>query len=246
MQPESSPAKQLIEQLEAQFPSEPHTAEKADPASSQPTKADEMAIQDTTRRHEGLVQLIYHNDRKAVQLIGIYIAVTLSDGSAKHLSAIDVLSFYAAPVLCGTLFYILTEKVDEKMAERLDTTIVSAFAIFAALLFNLQVLILNARSSTNRSTTGTASAPSPEDVAWERRKIRNRLSVLSEVFANLSYAIAVAILLVAFTMIFIFFGVDQKPIVKAIQLSAVIHFTLTLLMILKRMHLVLSGAEAGH
>lgn len=38
-------------------------------------KLDEFALLDAIRRHESLVQLMYHTDRKAVQLIGIYFAI---------------------------------------------------------------------------------------------------------------------------------------------------------------------------
>lgn len=53
----------------------PDRPELVPPDLTQPTKRDEIIIQDVGRRHEGLVQLIYHNDRKAVQLIGIYFAI---------------------------------------------------------------------------------------------------------------------------------------------------------------------------
>jgi hypothetical protein len=46
------------------------------------TKLDELAIQDVTRRQEGLIQLIYTSDRKALQLVGIYFALIAATSSA--------------------------------------------------------------------------------------------------------------------------------------------------------------------
>jgi hypothetical protein len=63
----------LIAELPASTP--PNRPEPVSLDLTQPTKHDEIIIQDVCRRHEGLVQLIYHNDRKAVQLIGIYFAI---------------------------------------------------------------------------------------------------------------------------------------------------------------------------
>ena len=165
---------------------------------------------------------------------------TLTDGNKKTISWIDVGTFYIVPIVCGFVFYALVEKVDEKVAERLDTIIVSAFAIFAALLFNLQVLILNAAKPA-KSGSGLSREATAEDTTWYKRRLE-RTAFLFEVFSNLSYAIAVAILLVVSTMLFIFVGWDQSPVAKAFQLGGVLHFALTLLMILKRMHIVL-GAD---
>ncbi len=72
----------------------------------QPTKLDEVIIQDTVRRHEGLVQLIYHNDRKAVQLIGIYFAIigVVSTGLVANLRSLQALVALMAVVVVLCLF----------------------------------------------------------------------------------------------------------------------------------------------
>lgn len=72
----------------------------------QPTKLDEVIIQDTVRRNEGLVQLIYHNDRKAVQLIGIYFAIigVVSTGLVANLRSLQALVALIAVVVVFCLF----------------------------------------------------------------------------------------------------------------------------------------------
>ena len=77
MSAELATIKDLQARLIAELPSNaPHVSpEPPSTDATQPTKRDEMTIQDVSRRHESLVQLIYHNDRKAVQLIGIYFAI---------------------------------------------------------------------------------------------------------------------------------------------------------------------------
>lgn len=73
----------------------------------QPSKLDEVIIQDVVRRHEGLVQLIYHNDRKAVQLIGIYFAIigALSTVLIANLKSVELVVATAAVSIVACLFF---------------------------------------------------------------------------------------------------------------------------------------------
>lgn len=74
---------------------------------TQPTKRDEIIIQDVCRRHEGLIQLIYHNDRKAVQLIGIYFAIAgaIATLLVANIRTIDVAMASASLAVLLCLFF---------------------------------------------------------------------------------------------------------------------------------------------
>ncbi len=60
----------------------PRIAEREPDTEGQFSKVEEFLLQDATRRHEALVQLIYHSDRKAVQLIGTYFTLVTAVLSA--------------------------------------------------------------------------------------------------------------------------------------------------------------------
>lgn len=164
---------------------------------------------------------------------------TLKDGVDEQTSLIDVLTFFGLPLLVAVLFWLLTQTVAESTADRIDSIVVSAFSIFAALLLNIQVLIINLR--TEKISEAEVSSRR-EDVAWDQKQKKFRAGFLLDVFSNVSYAIAICIALVALTLLLIFCGWDRVPLAKAAQLYLIVHFVLTLLMILKRMHIVL-GAQ---
>lgn len=80
------------------------------------TKLQEISIVDTRNRHEGLLQLIYNRDRKAVQFIQIYIAfigaivslvVLKVDGTTLAHKVVAAFSFFVVVLLViGILFAI--------------------------------------------------------------------------------------------------------------------------------------------
>lgn len=72
--------------------------------------------------------------------------------------------------------------MDEKAAERIDAIIVSAFSIFAALLLNLQVLIIQSRRRLSLSPSQAG-----EQRTWLENKDTQQRAFLAEVFANVSY-----------------------------------------------------------
>jgi hypothetical protein len=95
----------LVEELPASTP--PYRSEPAPLDVTQLTKRDEIIIQDVCRRHEGLVQLIYHNDRKAVQLIGIYFAIAgaIATLLVANIKTIDATIAVAAVAILICLFF---------------------------------------------------------------------------------------------------------------------------------------------
>ena len=104
--------------------------------------------------------------------------------------------------------------------------VATSLSIFAALLFNLLLLIYDVTGRSAGSIGGTN---------------RLRQDVLSEVFSNISFAILVA--MVAIISVLILLMVDGSPpaerALSAITYYLVTLFLLTLLMLLKRVHTLL-------
>lgn len=101
-----------IKTLQAKLVAEVSNSPQPEPAEPQEapaqfSKIDEFALQDAIRRHESLVQLIYHTDRKAVQLIGIYFAIIgfVSTVSIANLKTSDIwticVAFLIVLILAG-------------------------------------------------------------------------------------------------------------------------------------------------
>lgn len=154
------------------------------------------------------------------------------------ISRVDVATFYGVPLIVGALFYFLTARLKPDAISQIDNVLVAAFSIFAALLLNAQVLIIGLKVRSVEQEDETQVPAAREDIALRSQIRETSGNELSELFANVSYSILVSISLVAFTLIAIFTGISGSILVKAIQFSAVIHFCLTGLMVLKRMHVV--------
>jgi hypothetical protein len=112
----------------------------------------------------------------------------------------------------------------------------TAFSIFVGLLFNLLVIVLTFLQSTQGS---------PDD-----RFVQIRRQLLREITSNLSFAILVALMLVAVAIISLMrTGRDDEPIHPAeefILIAGSINFVLTLLMVLRRMYALLLNEFDRH
>lgn len=155
-----------------------------------------------------------------------------------HLSYIDVVTFYGIPFLFSVAFWIFVGSLKAEAVAQIDSILVDAFSIFAALLLNAQVLIIGLNQRSAQTDKNEMTEMSREDIALRDRIKSSATSEISELFANISYSILIALSLVAFTLIAIFSGISNSVIVKSIQFFGVIHFCLTGLMVLKRMHVV--------
>jgi hypothetical protein len=170
---------------------------------------------------------------------------TLRRQGEDHADTTDLLTFFGVPLLAGILFYALAEKIKPEAANQIDSVLVAAFAVFAALLLNAQVLIIGLMREKRTSLEEKGSSVlSLEDTALLNRTARIVSSSTSELFANISYAILIALLIVFLTLMIIFVGMEQSILLKSVQFFAVIHFTLTGLMILKRLHVIFAESVA--
>lgn len=101
-------------------------------------------------------------------------------------------------------------------------TLISAFAIFGGLLFNVLVLIYS-----------FSAGDEEEDVLRER--------LVQQSFANISFAVMSSLLAVMLLVVLLFVSGIGQTIIEALIYFVGLNFLLTMLMVLKRMHILLRG-----
>ncbi|TIP39513.1 hypothetical protein [Mesorhizobium sp.] len=148
---------------------------------------------------------------------------TFRDEATGKVSYPDYILMVGVPALAALILLLLGVQI----GDRVVGTLVSVFAIFAGLLFNVQVLMYSFS----------------DDESTKNKSIRDRL--LHQSFANISYAIVVS-LLVVFLLTAILFvdGIPQR-IVDTLIVFFATNFFLSLLMVLKRMHVLLRAKFGG-
>jgi len=164
------------------------------------------------------------------QIVASHIKTLRSPGSSR-VSGEDIVVFFGLPIFSGVLYFLFSGPLP--VENKIDEMLIAAFSIFAALMLNIQVFLLGFRLSpteVDRSQLGT------EDRALLERRSTQHQAFLSELFANISYAILLAMGLVFITLFCIFCQLHQLKIVKVVQFVLILHFALTLLMVMKRVN----------
>lgn len=158
-----------------------------------------------------------------LRIISDHIA-TLKDYNNPRHSRSDIILFFITPFFAGlvlVLFQVLLTK-------DLVGTLINVFAIFAGLLFNLLVLLYDAISKVEQSSNSLAS-------------LKLRIDTLEQIFSNISFKILLALVNVIILAISILFnGKEMNFVFSFLVFYLVILFTLSLLMVLKRIHKLLS------
>lgn len=164
-----------------------------------------------------------------IDIIGDHLH-TFKDYNSNKKTPSDFLLFYAFPLLLALvgLKYIPTISRD------LVNVLITAFSVFAALLFNLLLLMFDIirRSKANPKTQAI------------------KLELLQEIYSNISYSIFVSVVAIVALLIPLL-GIDLPNISLTAGYSDRVasfviyfllgNFVLTLLMILKRVHVLLSS-----
>ncbi len=158
--------------------------------------------------------------------VGVIISdhiATLKRHGSNHLSLVDMLRFLMPPVIVGTASYYFCVSVRDSLANILAT----ALSIFAALLFNLLVLVYDLLKKEE------LAPPSPH------RNVRR--DILDEIAKNISFNILVALTVIVLLILCLLLPTHPRVLVylSALVFSLVTLFLLTLLMILKRIHNIL-------
>ncbi|MEJ0012345.1 MAG: hypothetical protein WDM94_06880 [Bauldia sp.] len=148
---------------------------------------------------------------------------TLKDEATGKTSVADVVTMFVLPAICSAIAGVLGYKIDEAAVE----IVVGVFAIFAGLLLNVLVLIY-----------GLSDAPTDDEKAKEKKQTKDTL--LRQSFANISYEILVSLLVVVVLWVTLLSGEVGVRVASCLFIFLAVHFFLTLLMVLKRMHVLLA------
>jgi len=150
---------------------------------------------------------------------------TLRDGDSEHVSVGDLLLFFGLPAV-GTVALIMQgATIDAQSAG----VLLAAFSILTGLLFNLLVLLL---SLIEKKTINDGEE-------LEKIKQEQKHLVLEQTFGNISYCILLGIVLSIVCVGGLYEKEGAKWISKALTFLLSFggfHFSLNLLMILKRIH----------
>ncbi|AZO35530.1 hypothetical protein EOA27_21940 [Mesorhizobium sp. M2A.F.Ca.ET.037.01.1.1] len=148
---------------------------------------------------------------------------TLKDEGTDKVSVADYLVMLGAPIALALLAWALGFSIPDAYVG----TLVSVFAIFAGLLFNVLVLIYSFADSSRGAN----------------KELRDRL--LRQSFSNISFTI-VSSLVIVFLLTSLLFtcGITQR-ILETLATAIAINFFLSLLMVLKRIHVLLRDKFGG-
>lgn len=160
------------------------------------------------------------------QIVGDHFS-TLKDVRTKRLSVSDLAIFYVIPTLAGLGAFLVKMPLDRDVYN----AAITFFGIFIALLLNVQVAIFGIfqRKWLPPSDKKLMS------IFAERNKERKEL--LGELNANISYLTLICC--VALVEAFAFFVFKNlTPIAVGIVVTTSVHFLVTLLMTVKRTHVL--------
>jgi hypothetical protein len=146
---------------------------------------------------------------------------TLRKQGTNKIRGSDIFLFYIFPaIISGIVVFFFSE-----LSDALIPILITSLSIFAALLFNLLLLVHGAIS---RNVTST-------------RRFPDRTKYLREIFNNISFSILVSVLSIVLLIIYTQFitGCITTAIFTFFIYYLVLVFILALLMVLKRIHILL-------
>ena len=154
---------------------------------------------------------------------------TMQNERTNKLSRIDIATFFGLPLALGALsFFVGFELMPDAV-----TVLIAALAVFSGLLVNVLVLIYSLTDAAVQS--GRNELPRSQE----------RLRFLKEVFANLSFAILVAVFCILLLSWLIFVRGAWAQLLTAIFVACCLNFLMTFLMALKRIHILLRNRLPG-
>jgi hypothetical protein len=147
---------------------------------------------------------------------------TLRHDHDQSVSSLDYFVFFGLPLIAsGVLIYL-----NILLSKDVVGILITAFSVFAALLFNLLLLVYDIVKK--RVDSGD--------------KTSDRARLLKQIYGNIAYAILLSIS--ETIVLVVFYPVQGKPVPERIIGYIIyflsLNFILTLLMILKRVHVLLT------
>lgn len=163
------------------------------------------------------------NKINILQIIKDHFA-TLRDYGTKKQRVSDYLLFIGIPLLLSLVAWFLKLR----LVNDIINILITSLSIFAALLLNLLLLIFDIVRKNERNIDGSNNN-------------ERKLEFLKEIYSNISYSILISILTLIFLMLLNFIKNSLAgEICTLIIFTFLINFILSLLMILKRVHSLLS------
>lgn len=146
---------------------------------------------------------------------------TLTNEHSGKVSVGDFLLFFGLPTIVG-LALLWFKGV---FGSNIGGILITAFSIFAALLFNLLLLVYDIVKKT-------------DEPSLKRR-------FLKQIYSNISYAVFISIALIIFLLAYFVAMTSDKLLTARFVLAFFVYalsgnFVLTMLMILKRIHILLA------
>ena len=136
----------------------------------------------------------------------------------------DFLLFLGSPLFIAlTLIYF-----NVLLSENVVSILITAFSIFTALLLNLLILVYDVVQKSKEDSMN---------------KLKTRF--IKEIYVNISFSVLTSILLIFLLLFICFIGVYRTKVLVIVLQFTVYYLTflflLTLLMVLKRVHVLLSN-----
>lgn len=149
---------------------------------------------------------------------------TLQNAKTGRVSAIDIAVFYGAPLVLAVLVYL-----DHfEFSGDVFSQSIAVFSIFSALLFSVQVALFGIYTKKREEADEFSEA-------FSKKRLDARRELVRETNANISYLIVLSLLSVT-VFLFAFSIKIFDRYEPAIAVFLYLHFVLTLLMIIKRVH----------
>lgn len=181
-------------------------------------------------------------DKVDVRRIVVDHVRTLHAPGSPSLDWEDIVVFFGLPVFAGLLYLAFANPPSD--GNKIDEVLVASFSIFAALLLNIQVFLLGFHLPS-LVQGGEGTEQSAEERALAAAKAETRVLFYREMFSNISYSILLAMGIVVITLLAIFCQIEHSRLIKFFQFILILHFALTLLMVMKRVHVLFYAVRVG-
>lgn len=159
---------------------------------------------------------------------------TLKNERTKSFDALDISVFFGLPIAIGSVSFFLKAQMDDNSV----TTLISAASIFSGLLINVLVLIYSLNEKSIQNPEGNDHS---ENDNHDVNKKTLEKELLKEIFANISFSILISMMLIISLSFLVFLKPGYLAIIfTSISIALCTNFCLTLLMGLKRIHILLS------
>jgi hypothetical protein len=155
---------------------------------------------------------------------------TLRDARNGRFSIFDFFAFFLVPMIVSLVGFLYGFSVKDPV----ETSLIAVFSVFAALLFSAQIALYGVFSK------GIEASDDQIEEARNALKRQGRQRFFSEVNANVSYLILFSVLSLVWLLCALLID-SHEGIEDAVTLGITVHFIVTLLMLIKRVHIAFSA-----